>query len=433
MTELPRSLPDWLEFIEQAHPAEIDMGLERVARVAAHAGLPGHRGRVITVAGTNGKGSCVAVLERLLLAAGYSVGAYTSPHLRCYNERVRLQGREVDDAALCRAFAVVEAARNGVTLTYFEYGTLAALEIFRLAAPDFLVLEVGLGGRLDAVNIVDADVALITSIQLDHTEWLGNDREAIAGEKAGIMRYGRPIVCAERDPPRALPRIAHDLGAPWYGLGREFDCSRGVSGDWHWRGVDDQGETLHYAARQGPQLIDSNVAGALQALLLAGVRPEAGMLEHLLPRISVPGRFQQRRLGGIDWVLDVAHNPAGVAELARRLAQEPCGGSTTVVFAAMADKDLPAMLTQLAATAADWALVDLPHPRAASAAELARVLQQHASTAALTQHPTVASALQQAVDTLSAGDRVVVCGSFYLVGPALDWLDNHYGSAGSES
>jgi dihydrofolate synthase / folylpolyglutamate synthase len=433
MTGLPRSLPDWLEHIEHAHPAEIDMGLERIAKVATRAGLPAGVGRVITVAGTNGKGSCVAVIERLLLAGGYSVGAYTSPHLRRYNERVRLQGLEVTDQDLCRAFSAVEEARHGVPLTYFEYGTLAALEVFRVVAPDFLVLEVGLGGRLDAVNIVDADVALISSIELDHTEWLGSDRESIGREKAGIMRHARPVVCADRNPPQVLQRIARDLAAPWYCLGQEFDCSRGASGEWHWRGSDGAGAVVHYDAKQGPQLIDSNVAGALQALLLAGVQPEPAMLAQLLPRINVPGRYQKRRIAGVEWVLDVAHNPAGMGELARRLARDPCAGRTAVVFAAMADKDLPAMVAQLAAVAARWLLVDLPLPRAAPAGGLVQVLQVCAITAPLTQHAAVQDALQQAVDELQPGDRLVVCGSFHLVGPALDWLDNRYGSAGSDS
>ena len=220
MGALPQSLAAWLAYLETRHPVtEIVLGLERVGTVAARMGLARGQATVITVGGTNGKGSCVAVIEGLLLALGKRVGAYTSPHLCRYNERVRVQGREASDEALCAAFAAIEQARGEIPLTYFEFGTLAALEIFRREALDWIVLEVGLGGRLDAVNIVNADVAVVTSIQIDHTEWLGSGRESIGREKAGIFRTGHPAVCGDRAPPASLRAAARTLDAPWYGIG----------------------------------------------------------------------------------------------------------------------------------------------------------------------------------------------------------------------
>lgn len=220
---MSRSLAGWLSALESAHPVQIDMGLERVRVVARRLELDRADCPVITVAGTNGKGSCVATAERLLLASGKRTGVYTSPHLRRYNERVRLDGNEVSDGALCRAFEAVEEARRGTSLTYFEHGTLAALHVFREARPDRLVLEVGLGGRLDAVNIVDPTVAVVTSIGLDHQDWLGPDRESIAGEKAGIFRLGAPAVIGDRDPPEALAKACRAVGARWYAIGDHFD------------------------------------------------------------------------------------------------------------------------------------------------------------------------------------------------------------------
>lgn len=421
MGSVPRSLAGWLVQLEHRHPAtEIVLGLERVGTVAARMGLARPAARVITVGGTNGKGSCVAVIERLLLASGERVGAYTSPHLRRYNERVRVRGQEAPDEALCAAFAAIEQARGGIPLTYFEFGTLAALEIFRREALDWVLLEVGLGGRLDATNIVDADVAVVTSIQIDHTEWLGPDRESIGREKAGIFRTGRPAVCGDRSPPASLRAAARTLEAPWYGIGREFDCGRDAGG-WHWRGVSRAGRALGREGLPVPQLLEDNVCCALQALALAGVEPDAALLRRELPAIGLPGRFQRRRLGASECVLDVAHNPAGIAQLAARLAAEPPRGRTVVLFAAMRDKDLGSMLGVLRPLADAWLFADLPEARAARATEAAAALG--GSVAALRCCDSVGAALEQATTMLGADDRLVVCGSFHTVGPALDWLE----------
>ena len=420
---VPQSLADWLAYLETRHPVtQIVLGLERVGAVAARMGLGRPQARVITVGGTNGKGSCVAAIEGLLLARGERVGAYTSPHLCCYNERVRVQGREATDAALCAAFAAIERARGEIPLTYFEFGTLAALEIFRREALHWVVLEVGLGGRLDAVNIVDADVAVVTSIQIDHTEWLGRDRESIGREKAGIFRTARPAVCGDRSPPASLRAAARTLDAPWYGIGQEFDCTSDAAG-WHWRGTGRDGQAIRRDGLAAPQLLEDNVSCALQALALMGLEPDAELLRRVLPAIGLPGRFQRRRLGHNECVLDVAHNPAGIERLAARLAADPPSGRTVVVFAAMRDKDLAAMLATLAPLADEWLFPALPGERAAHAADAAEALGDAAGQARVMCCDSVAAALEQAAATLRAGDRLVVCGSFHTVGPALEWLD----------
>ncbi len=430
MGAVPQSLAEWLACLEGRHPvSEIVLGLERVGTVAARMGLRRPQATVITVGGTNGKGSCVAVIEGLLLALGKRVGAYTSPHLCRYNERVRVQGSEATDAAICDAFAAIEQARGEIPLTYFEFGTLAALEIFRREALDWIVLEVGLGGRLDAVNIVDADVAVVTGIQIDHTEWLGPDRESIGREKAGIFRTGHPAVCGDRAPPASLRAAARTLGAPWYGIGQEFDCGHDA-GAWCWRGTARDGRSLRCDGIAAPRLLEENVSCALQALALAGIEPDAQLLRRALPAIGLPGRFERRRLGASECVLDVAHNPAGIARLAARLAAEPVPGRTVVLFAAMRDKDLAPMLAALAPLAHEWLFPALPGERAAHPADVIEALGDAPGQARGRCCDSVAAALEQAVTTLRAGDRLVVCGSFHTVGPALEWLDERGGELG---
>ncbi|MCB1631342.1 MAG: bifunctional tetrahydrofolate synthase/dihydrofolate synthase [Pseudomonadales bacterium] len=419
-----QSLTEWLARIERAHPANIALGLERVAAVARRMGLEHGEVTVITVGGTNGKGSCVAVLERLLLARGVRVGAYTSPHLVRYNERVRVDGREVSDQALCAAFGAVEAARGATPLTFFEFGTLAALEIFRRERCEWLLLEVGLGGRLDAVNIVDPDVAVVTSIAVDHTDWLGADRRSIALEKAGIFRPARPVVCGDRDPPSTLPASASVLGAPWYALGVDFDA-REQDGRWCWQGCTADGMRIRREVTPPPALLGDNVACALQALALVDALPDAALVQVTLPQITLAGRLQRRRLGKGECVLDVAHNPAGVACLVRRLADAPARGCTRILFGAMRDKDAGAMLATLAPLADAWVFPALSEPRALTAAEVLAALGAAQRSRPVECVPGIAHALVRAERTMVPGDRLVVCGSFHLVGPALEWLDAH--------
>ena len=416
------SLADWLSKLEAAHPARIELGLERVLQVASRLGLDRAACPVITVAGTNGKGSCIATLEALLLASGQRTGVYTSPHLRRYNERVRIDGREVDDALLCAAFDAVEDAREGVSLTYFEHGTLAALEAFRRSAPDWLLLEVGLGGRLDAVNILAPTVAVVTGIGLDHQDWLGPDRESIGREKAGIFRAGVPAVVGDRDPPQSLRDRAAAIGAPWYGIGEAFDEGQDGTGRWCWRGLDVAGVPIEHAGLPQPRLHGSNVACALQALALCKALPGREILVRELGDLAVEGRMQRFMRRGIECLLDVAHNPDGVRLLASRLAADPVPGRTAFVLGAMRDKDYAGMVAALAPAADAWFFSALPGDRAASTRDLAQLPR---GTAPALCCVGIAEALDAAFAQLSAGDRLVVCGSFFAVGPALDWFDAH--------
>ena len=415
---MSRSLAGWLSALEAAHPLQIDMGLERVRVVARRLELDRADCPVITVAGTNGKGSCVATAERLLLASGKRTGVYTSPHLRRYNERVRLDGVEVSDETLCRAFEVVEEARQGTSLTYFEHGTLAALQIFREARPDRLVLEVGLGGRLDAVNIVDPAVAVVTSIGLDHQDWLGPDRESIAREKAGIFRRGVPAVIGDRDPPEALAMACRATGARWYAIGDHFDECLSPEGAWRWRGEAADGSSVRESDLPAPALMGSNVACAMQALALCGDLPERGILERVLPTLVLEGRMQRFRHAGVECILDVAHNPDGVASLVRRLGRAE--RRSVVVMGAMRDKDCAGIISALVPVVDVWFLATLPGPRAADAATLAGLLPDGAIRQC---HAGVDDALLAAFEMLAPWDRLLVCGSFHAVGPALDWFD----------
>lgn len=398
-------LEDWLRWQETCHPSAIDLGLERVRQVAGRLGLLQPAARVITIAGTNGKGSCAAAVEALLTAGGARCGVYTSPHLIHYRERIKLAGSHASDEDLCRAFARVDEARGAITLTYFEFGTLAALWLFSECQLPYWVLEVGLGGRLDATNIVDADVAVITAIALDHMEWLGSDREAIGREKAGICRRGVPLVCADPAPPGSVLEIAASLECPLYRLGYEFGYTDGAEGT-EFRCGDSR------AAPISVHLPKPSLAAAWQAVrLLCGdaVQPQ------VLAALRLPGRLQVVQAGGRTLLLDVAHNPAAMAYLAERLQ----GRKFVLVIAMMADKNLRDSLAALEPIAASWCLTTIPQlPRAASAAQLHAALPEDAlAGGAVAMFDSVAAALARVLET-EADLPVLVAGSFYTVADA---------------
>jgi dihydrofolate synthase/folylpolyglutamate synthase len=412
------TLDAWLTWQESLHPTDIELGLERVAMVfqQLHAQPPPFP--VITVAGTNGKGSSVAMLEAILRAAGYRVGAYTSPHLLRYNERVRLNGKPVSDALLMDSFARIDAARAETSLTYFEFGTLAALDIFYRHAPDVVVLEVGLGGRLDAVNIIDPSVALITSISVDHAEWLGNDRESIAIEKAGIMRAGRPVIYSGQDMPASLARRAQELKAELAVLGRDFHYQKSES-DWQWGTGNQPAMILPHPALRGDHQFD-NAAGVLMVLhRLAGKLPVSlKAIRQGLQHVALPGRFQVIP-AEVNWVLDVAHNPDGIARLVDLLAATFVPGRTLAVIGMMQDKDIPAAIQLLQAEIDVWFTANLPSPRSANTADLAEVIQRQTGTEQVVACADVAAACEAAKAEAQDGDRILVCGSFYTVAVAL--------------
>lgn len=410
-----RDLAAWLAYLEGLHPKLVDLGLERVARVRDQL-LPPLSLPIITVGGTNGKGSTCAYLESILSAAGYRVGLYTSPHLLRYNERIRIAQTEVEDADLCAAFAAIEAARGKVSLSYFEFGTLAAMWLFERANVDIAILEVGLGGRLDAVNIFDTDCAVITSIDIDHTEYLGTTRGQIAWEKAGIFRPGRPAICGDADPPAELQQAALRLGADWRALGEAYRFEHGLA-SWHYQGVQSYPNLPLPAMRGEHQL--SNAATAMAALeSLAADYPVTEQAIHSgLRQAQVPGRFQLLP-GKPQRILDVAHNPHGAAALAGVLAQSPVAGNTYAVFGMLADKDIAGVVTAMAEVVDVWLVADLAVPRSATVDTLHTELTK-AGISQIVTMDSIEAAWLFACEHALENDRICVFGSFYTVAAVL--------------
>lgn len=415
----PATLEQWLAHIEQQHPQAIAMGLERVREVAQRMQLGRPAEHCIVVGGTNGKGSTVAFIESIARAAEWKVGAYTSPHLLRYNERVRIDGKDVDDASLVAGFNAVEDARGDTALTYFEYGTLCALWLFQQAGLDLAVLEVGLGGRLDAVNIIDADVAVITTVDIDHADWLGNDREVIGEEKAGIIRGWKPLILGEIDPPSSVLRRAYVLGANAIRFGSDFFAEDIDAELWRWRDVSFRLE-LPQPALWAP-IQRNNAATAVAALrALDKPVPRAAWAQGVVDA-QVVGRLQRFERGGIEVLLDVGHNPQAAGALAAALKAEPVQGRTFAIYAALADKDATGVVEALQAQVDGWFLAGLEGARGQTVAQLReRLAQTAAAEASLSDN--VAKALDAALAQAKQGDRVLVFGSFHTVAEALPLL-----------
>ena len=419
-------LADWLAYAERLHPKTIDMGLTRVKTVADRMGLK-FDCPIITVAGTNGKGSTCAMLEAILGEAGYRTGVYTSPHLVDFEERCRVRGEIVSATELVAACALVERARGKndaeneeISLTYFEFTTLAIMQVLMNASLDVVILEVGLGGRLDAVNIFDADCAIITSVDLDHMELLGNTRELIGFEKAGIMRPGKPVIVSDPMPPQSVLDHAAKIGADVWTFGRDFNFS-GDKQQWGWAGRGRRYSGLAYPALRGANQL-MNASGALAALTaLRDVLPiTAQAIRVGLSLVELPGRFQIIP-GEPALVLDVAHNPHSVAALAENLDAMGFYPCTHAVFGAMADKDLAPMLARAGPMVDKWYFCDLPTARAATA-EALQLKWQAANTrkdAVASTYKTPELALRAAIAAADPADRIVVFGSFYTVGAVL--------------
>jgi len=406
------------------HFRSIDLTLDRVRRVAHVLGLPASA-RYVTVAGTNGKGSSVAFLESIYRAAGYRTGAYTSPHLVRYNERVRVDGAPLDDEPLIDAFAAVEAARASIPLTYFEFGTLAALHALRKFPLDVVILEVGMGGRLDAVNVVDADAALVTSVGLDHQQWLGATREKIAGEKAGVLRHGGRAVTSDEHPPATLLRVAEARRCNLWCLGRDFTAAvRGRTWDWLWCGAPAAavaGVTGIALPEQGVHQLN-NAAGAVAVVRqFESVLPVADRdIVGGIASARVPGRLQ-RVSGAPPMVLDVSHNTDGLAVLAGWLDRHPVSGRRLGVFSMLADKDIAGSLRHVAPHIDHWFLAPLDNPRAADLATLTAAVES-VSAAPVDGVPNIVEAAERARAAAREGDEVVVFGSFYAVGDIMRGL-----------
>lgn len=415
------ALDEWLAWLEGLHPCEIDLGLDRVALVAQRMALLPVEQTVITVGGTNGKGSSIALLDAILRQSGHVTGCYTSPHIHRYNERIRIGGREVDDAAIMAAFSAVDAARGEISLSYFEFGTLAAFWLFAQAGVDIWILEVGLGGRLDAVNIVDADIALLTSIGIDHVDWLGDTRDAIAREKVAIARPDRPLVCGDPEPPSSLFDYVAMEHIVLKQLGSDFSYTLHAQ-SWDWRTCDTLLANLPYPALAGEHQVQ-NAAAVLMALMLLpkSLRPGRDAIDRGLQSATLAGRFE-RFDAGFEVVLDVAHNPHGMAKLVAALQAEPVAGQSLVIFGVMADKDVAALIGQLEVLSPNWIAVAPQTPRALPVEVLEAQLIARDSVGTVINAASVAEAVAQARLLLGPRDRLIVTGSFHTVAEARELL-----------
>ncbi|MEH6567790.1 MAG: bifunctional tetrahydrofolate synthase/dihydrofolate synthase [Halioglobus sp.] len=420
------SLAQWLERLETLHPREIDLGLERVSSVALKMNLLPATVPVITVAGTNGKGSTCAVLEAVLMQCGRVVGVSSSPHFLRFNERIRVAGSEVPDELIIAAFEQIEIAREDISLTYFEFATLAALWVFRERAVDVMVLEVGLGGRLDAANIVDATVAIVTSIALDHQDWLGDTREQIAVEKAGIFRAGQPAVIADPVPPQSLLARANELGVAAHALDRDFFVSEHNTG-WTATLLNVDGSERKLPLDLAKPLLPVNIASALQALLLLGEAFSDEQLLDALEGIKLRGRLEHLEIGGRHYLLDVAHNLASVDKLLKNIDSSYCNGKTISLFSIMSDKDVRAVVQACSGYFSAWFLGDQPgNTRAMGAAELAQILREEGNQM-ISVSKNIRQAFRRAQTVMAEGDRLVVFGSFFTVAAVLPLLEKDAG------
>jgi dihydrofolate synthase/folylpolyglutamate synthase len=404
---MQRTLDDWLAHAERLHPVGIDMGLERVRSVAERLDVLPPAPRSAVIAGTNGKGSTAVYLEALLRGCGRTVGTTLSPHLHCFNERVRIDGTPVADNALCDAFAAIETARRDTTLTYFEFGVLAALYVFRQARVDDCVLEVGLGGRLDAINIVDGAVTVISSVGIDHVNYLGPDRESIGAEKAGIMRDGVPCVYGEASVPASVRRAAERVRAPLVCYGTDFAAYGGVDG-WQFEGTTATGRIVVDALTM-PRVALANAATALQALLLLEPDAPVTRLVRGAAEECLPGRFERFQHRGVTVIVDVAHNPHGAAFLAAQLAATEVPGRTFAIAGFLQDKDVAGIVASLDAVVDEWVFVNTEGPRGQPATSAAERM-------AATTHAMAGGDLSEALEMLTARsserDRIVVLGCF---------------------
>lgn len=411
------SLQDWLSWQESLHPVTIDLGLERVTKVFNNLNPAYQKPPTITVAGTNGKGSCVATLEAIYRAQGYKVGAYTSPHILKYNERIKINGEPVADDLICAAFSKIEAARHGISLSYFEFSTLAALEIFKQQQVDIQLLEVGLGGRLDAVNLIDPDVAIISSIGIDHVDWLGATREAIAKEKAGIFRADTPAVVGDTDPPNSLLRVAHDKKALLYRIDEHFSYQKHLTG-WNWQAGEQILHLPHPVLKGEHQY--RNAASVIFAITclnkLLPVSETA--IQHGLENVQLSGRFQLIN-GDIPLLLDVGHNPEAVKTLVDYLQSNFSDKRVHAIFSMMKDKDIDSVLNIMKPVITDWFFAPLTNPRAANKDQMQRIFSQNSITQVCFNYTNFAQAYQAAKSQARHGDLLLVFGSFILISDCL--------------
>ena len=411
-----RNLSEWLTWMEQCHPSEIELGLDRIRQVAQNLAFDFTDSTVVTVAGTNGKGSTVSYLNSIYHQAGYSVGSFTSPHFIEYNERVRLNGLNASDELLCDAFEKIDQARGEIPLTYFEFGTLAALVIFSEAKPDLVLLEVGLGGRLDAVNIIDADISVVTTVALDHTDWLGDDRDVIGYEKAGVFRSGKPAICGDLNPPYTVAEHAGKIGAELHQADKEFSFQQ-LDQQWQWQGLNVQGQVVCIDEIPVPQLPLQNASTALQVCQFIDLEITEEQLKRGVSTASLTGRMQHIERDETHYWLDVAHNPEA-AELLQQRVKE-LSGSKILVLGMLADKDCQQVIQLLEPVFDQIYLVSLNVPRGQTAGQLESMFSDTSNV----QTGTDVHAVIESIKRLNiAAENVIIAGSFYTVADALTVL-----------
>jgi dihydrofolate synthase/folylpolyglutamate synthase len=412
------SLQEWLNWQESLHPVTIDLGLERVAKVFNTLHPDYQKPPTITVAGTNGKGSCIATLEAIYRAQDYQVGAYTSPHILKYNERIKINGEPVNDDLICAAFSKIEAARNGISLSYFEFSTLAALEIFKQQKVDIQLLEVGLGGRLDAVNLIDPDVAIISSIGIDHVDWLGETREAIAKEKAGIFRAGIPAVIGDCNPPNSLLTVARAKNADVYRIGEHFSYQKQAT-SWNWQAGKQSLLHLPHPILKGEHQYRNAASVIFAATCLKHCLPVSeDAIQSGLKNVQLAGRFQLIE-GEIPVLLDVGHNPEAVQTLVDYLKATFPDKKIHAIFAMMKDKDIASVLNIMNPVIEDWFFAPLSNPRAASEEQMKRIFSQNSITKVCFGYANFAEVYQAAKKQARQGDLLLVFGSFLLISDCL--------------
>ena len=416
------SLEKWLDWQESLHFTAIELGLERCRRVANNMGLLKPAYNVISVAGTNGKGSSITMLDKILRNANYKTGRYTSPHLLRYNERICIDGIEVSDYVLCESFDRIDRARGEISLTYFEFGTLTALDLFRQHKVELAILEVGLGGRLDAVNVLDADIALITSIDIDHQQWLGDNRESIAREKAGILRNKAPAICSDDKPPQSLLDCADALGTPLSILGRDYTLVIGSS-DWSWKTKNVSFEKLPRPMKYCDFQLQ-NAAGVLMVLekIKHDYPVSLNNIKEGLNSFRLNGRMQFIP-GKIPKILDVAHNAESVRVLVKNISKIPCLGQTHLLVGMLKDKDHTEVFKILNNIADSWNVITLSEERGSDAKRLITELKSLGIKKNVLEYTDVSDALKQLDVSSRLGDRIIVTGSFLTVGAALEYLD----------
>jgi dihydrofolate synthase / folylpolyglutamate synthase len=412
------TLKGWLDWQEKSHPLTIDLGLERVAKVYKALNPTGIKPTTITVAGTNGKGSCIAYLEAIYRAQGYKVGAYTSPHILKYNERIKIDGKPVSDGLICNAFERIEAVRDHTSLSYFEFGTLAALDIFSRADLDIQLLEVGLGGRLDAVNIIEPDAAIISSIGIDHVAWLGETREEIGYEKAGIFRASVPAIVGDPLPPDALRQVADDKRAIFYAIGKDFGYTKQENG-WQWFSGEKQINDLPEPALKGEHQYRNASAVIMATVLITDKLPvEEQSIRAGLQNVQLPGRFQLLE-GDIPVLLDVGHNPEAVRTLVAYLAEHFPNRRIHAIFSMMKDKDIAEVLKIMNPVVYDWFFAPLTNLRAATETLMREIFSQQAMDNVSFGYTGFVDAFETAKKQAGADDLLLVFGSFFLVSDCL--------------